>query len=242
MICNRRPTGWELVYQNAHGAVAMDLLARWREAARPARWTDLLLATAQHDNGWQEWEPGDHLTPLGTPRPFEETTMADVVRQSERALRHVQHASLWAALLVAEHFRTLYAGLDDPGVRAMLRAQTAWRAKWRRALGATQAEVAAAYPFLKWADTLSLLLCTRGLPFGERRVEVEPVGGVRYWAWARADGTVGVDPWPYDVEAFDVGAESYLLRRLTYPSAAALASALGRARIARCTWTLRREG
>lgn len=241
MICNRRPNGWELVYQNAHGFVAMELLRRVRAAERPERWGDVLLAAAQHDNGWQEWEPGDHLTPLGTPRHFEETTMADVVRQSEMALGRVRHASLFSGLLLVEHFRTLYRSLDDAGVTAMLKRQRADAARWRRALGVRADDVARHYAFVRWADTLSLALTTRRLdPMPDRRVEIERIGDAPTYAWLRsADDTVGLDPWPYDTEAVDVSVETYHLPKLTFPSSDALAEALRGARIRCRTWTLR---
>ena len=240
MICNRLETGWELLYQNAHARIAMDLLAPWRQSERPARWPELLYAACQHDNGWQEWEPGDHLTPLGTPRHFEETTMADVVRQSTMALGRVRYARLWAGLLLVEHFRTLYAPLADDCVRAMLDEQAAMRAPWRRVLGATKADVETSYELLKWADTFSLVLCCRALPFGERRIEIEAVKGVRYTAWERADGSVGVDPWPYEPDAVEVSAETYPLRRLTFESADDLSGAIAEAKIVHRTWTVRR--
>ena len=243
MICNRREDGWELLYQNAHGRVAMDLLRPWRAADRPERWGDVLYAAAQHDNGWQEWEPGDHLTALGTPRHFEETTMADVVRQSEMALGRVRHASLFAGLLLMEHFRTLYGGLDDAGVQAMLAAQKAETPRLRRALGVSAKDVAAHYAFVRWADTLSLTLCLRRLDLmPDRRVEIESIDGTPTYAWRRAaDDSIGLDPWPYDAPSVTVSAEAYHLPQLTYPSADALATALRNARIQVRTWTLRRD-
>ena len=242
MICTRTPTGWELVYQNAHARLAADLLRPLRAELRPARWGALLYATALHDNGWQEWEPGDHRTPLGTPRHFRETTTADILRQSEFALQRVRHGSLFAALLVAEHVRSLYRRLGDPAVDAMLRAQTRERARWRRALGVTQPEVAAHYPALRWADTLSLMLCERALPQDELRVEVGrlPGAGAPTFAWRRADGSVGLDPWPYaDGETVEVSAEVVRLRRLTFGTDAALARAMASATPQVATWRLR---
>ena len=247
MICNRAPDGWELFYQNAHARVAADLLRPLRADLRPGpaggadRWDELLYAAALHDNGWQEWEPGRHRTPLGAPRDFTDTTMADAVAQSERALGRVRHASLFAALLVAEHIRSLYSAFDDAGVQEMLRAQTPLRARWRRATGVTQADVAAHYVALRWADTLSLHLCCRRMPIDALRIEVGRLGAGRAptLAWQRPDGSVGLDPWPYDAPEVVVRAEAYALRRLTFPSDAALAKALAAAAVRPAAWTLR---
>lgn len=253
MICTRDASGWELIYQDAHARVAGDLLRPLRAESRPGpaggldRWDELLYATALHDNGWQEWEPGQHRTDLGAPLGFEDTTMPDVVAQSERALGRVRHASLFAALLVAEHFRSLYRTFDSPGVQAMLTAHGPLRARWRRTLGVTQADVDRHYALLRWADTLSLHLCARRMPIGALRIEVGALspaagaegGGERTFAWQRPDGTVGLDPWPYEAREVTVRTEAYLLTRLAYPSDAALATALARARIRPAVWTLR---
>ena len=250
MICTRDVSGWELIYQDAHARVAADLLRPLRADLRPApaggvdRWDELLYATALHDNGWQEWEPGSHRTPLGAPRGYEDTTMADAVAQSERALGRVRHASLFAALLVAEHVRSLYASFDDPGVRAMLTGHGPLRARWRRALGVTQADVERHYALLRWADTLSLHLCARRMPIDALRVEVGPLGpgGPSVFAWQRADGSVGLDPWPYEALAVEVRTEAYVLKGLAYPSDAALAAAIAGAPVRQAVWALRPDG
>lgn len=240
MICVRTPAGWDLVYQNAHARLAADLLRPLRRDLRPARWDALLHAAALHDNGWQEWEPGDHRTPLGTPRHFAETTMADVVRQSERALRRVEHSSLFAALLVAEHVRSLYGRLDDADVQAWLRTLTPRRARWRRALGVTHAEVAAHYPLLRWADTLSLVLCQDALPTDGLRTEIGTLPGADAptFAWRAGDGRVGLDPWPYAPDAVEASVEVYRLRQLTFGTDAALARAMARAVPTTRAWSL----
>lgn len=240
MICTPRPDGWELLFQNAHGLLAMRLLAPWKAELRPVRWDEVLYATALHDNGWQEHEPGDRLTPLGTPRHFEETTAADVVRQSERALERVWHASVFAGLVLAEHFRVLYGAHPDAAVQAMLAAQRARGATARRRLGVKQAEVAAHYAPLRWADTLSLTLCLHRLRlFPNRRVELERIGRAPTFAWSRADGTIGLDPWPYAPASLTVKAYAYPLRQLTFEHDDALAAALAAPPPEVLTWTLR---
>lgn len=242
MICTRVEDGWEVIYQRAHALLAAELVAPWQAPAQPERWTELLTATAQHDNGWQEWEAARRLTPLGTPLHFRETPVEDLVAQSERAVRRAWHQSLWTGLLVSTHVDHLYAGMEAPELKTLLDAQRALRAKWRRALGVTQQAVDADYEYLLFGDTFSLVLCLGDLPFGERRIEIETVGGTRYWAWQRADETVGVDPWPYGRDAFEVGVDVYRLRQLTFANEAALADALADARPERRRWTLTKRG
>ena len=238
MICNRTETGWEIVYQRAHALLAAQLLAPWQPSGRPERWTELLTATAQHDNGWQEWEPGQRLTPLGTPLHFTETPQADRIAQSERALERAWHQSTWSGLLVAAHIAHLYRTLDDAPTRALLSRLAEAGRRWRRALGVRQRDVQHAYQFLLWGDTFSLVVACGQLPFGERRIEIEPVDGVRYDAWQRADGSLGVDPWPYEVETFEVTLDTYSIHRLTFASEAELAGALEQTAPVEKRWVL----
>ncbi len=242
MICNRTEKGWEVVYQRAHALLAAQLIAPWNPAGRPERWTELLAATAQHDNGWQEWEPGQRLTSLGTPLHFEETPVEDLVAQSERAVRRAWHQSAWSGLLVSSHVAHLYGKREEAPLRGLLERQAAQRRQWRRSLGVRQRDVQADYAHLLWGDTFSLILCCRQLPFGERRVEVEAIGGQRYFTWQRGDGTLGVDPWPYGVEAFEVRVDTHLLRQLTFASEDELAEALETSRPVERVWTVRSEG
>ena len=161
MICNRTEKGWEIIYQRAHGLLAAQLIAPWKTGERPEAWTELLAATAQHDNGWQEWEPGKRLTDLGTPLSFQDTPVDDLVAQSERAVQRARHQSLWAGLLVSTHVQHLYKTRTEAPLRALLEQQTALRQTWRRALGVRQKDVDADYAYLLGGDTFSLVLCCR---------------------------------------------------------------------------------
>ncbi len=241
MICNRTETGWEVVYQRAHALLAAQLVAPWQPEGRPPRWTELLTATAQHDNGWQEWEPGRRLTPLGTPLHFTDTPVEDLVAQSRRAVQRARHQGAWSGLLVSSHIAHLYRDRPEKPLVELLARQAELRRKWRRALGVRQRDVQRAYQYLLWGDTFSLVLACRQMPFGERRVEIEKVEGTRYFAWCRADGTLGVEPWPYQVESFEVGVDTHALRQLTFASEDALARALETARPTERRWTLRQS-
>ena len=244
MICNRTETGWEVVYQQAHALLAAQLVAYWRAAERPERWTATLSAVAQHDNGWQEWEPGERLTPVGTPRDFTETPAKDLVAQSERALLRAWHGSLWEGLLVSRHLSRLYEPMREASAElaAFLDRLPDQRARWRRRLGVKKGEVDAAYALLRWADTFSLVLCQRKLPEDARALEIGTgPDGTRYDVRQRADGSLGVEPWPYERDAFTVELDRYRLDRLTFDGDDALAEALHAADAEPARWMLRRD-
>lgn len=243
MICNRTKTGWEIIYQRAHALLAAKLLTYWREADRPLRWTETLNAVAQHDNGWQEWENRNQLTPLGTPRTFDETPLEEIVQQAERAILRTWHQSLWAGLLVSRHVSHLYEPRRGSveALDQLLDAQEPQRAHWRKHLeGVSAEEEESAYSLLLWADTFSLILCRNALPFGERAVEIGAgPDGKRYDVVQMADdGRLVVTPWPYEKERFRVAVDTYHLTQLTFESNDELADALHAAEPARRIWEL----
>ena len=241
MICNRTKTGWEVVYQQAHAQLAAALIQHWQVAERPERWFATLDATAQHDNGWQEWEPGDRLTPAGTPRDFTETPVRDMVLQSERAVTRARHKSLWAGLLVSRHIDHLYRRLRrrHDEIDALLKRQTALRSEWRRRLGIKKDQVSRAYALLRWGDTFSLILCQRKVPPDGRSLEIGAgPDGTRYFVTQTGEEVLRVEPWPYEVERFSVEVDTYTLNKLTFASDDELAEALHAAPMQPRTWML----
>ena len=242
MICNRTETGWEIIYQRAHALLAAHLVVHWKVAERPKRWMATLSAVAQHDNGWQEWEPGERLTPVGTPRDFTETPPKDLVAQSERALLRAWHQSLWEGLLVSRHFSHLYEPMRETSsdLAAFLDRLPEQRRRWRKTLGVKKGEVDAAYALLRWADTFSLALCQHKLPKDERALEIGAgPDGTRYDVRQSSEGAVAVTPWPYELAAFDVEIERYRLDQLVFENDQALAEALHSATAEPLRWTLR---
>lgn len=242
MICNRTETGWEVIFQRAHALLAGELVVHWKAAERPDRWMATLSAIAQHDNGWQEWEPGERLTPVGTPRNFTETPPKDLVAQSQRAITRAWHQSLWEGLLVSRHATHLYEPMRGASkeLAAFLDDLPPQREAWRKMLGVKKEEVDQAYALLRWADTFSLALCRRTLPKDERALEIgSGPDGTRYDVVQRQDGSVAVTPWPYEVDAFDVTLEVYPLDSLTFDDDSALAEALHKAPAKPLRWTLR---
>lgn len=250
MICTKRPEGWEIVYQRAHALLAAQLLAPWRETERPARWTETLIATAQHDDGWREWEPGGRLSGIGTPLHFREAPLDAIVKQSEHLMARAWRQSLWVGLLASRHLATLHEPLrgQRADLDAFLDQQTERRRAWRKRLGVKQAEVTASYAFLAFADALSLLLCERRLPYDQRAVEITaaPPGGTRYDARLLRGSpeddhnTLTIEPWPYDADEFTARLDTYHLDRLTFDSHGALIQALAESDVTERVWTVRK--
>lgn len=243
MICNQTETGWEIIFQRAHALLAAKLVTYWRPEERPLRWTETLNAVAQHDNGWQEWESGERLTESGTPRNFGQLPLHLTVEQAQRVVERAWHQSMWVGLLVSRHVSHLHErrrgelrALDE-----LLDRQQELRARWQESLGVSQEDVDCAYRLLLCGDAFSLILCQQQLPFDERRLEIG-IGpnGAHYDVYQRSDGTVVVDPWPYDRERFEVAVDCHYLNQVTFSSDDELADALRGAEIRPRLWHVAR--
>ncbi|GAB5518863.1 MAG: hypothetical protein RhofKO_11140 [Rhodothermales bacterium] len=243
MICNRIASGWEIIYQRAHAILAAQLIQYWNEAERPARWLETLSATAQHDNGWQEWESASRLTDQHIPRDFTETPIADYVSQSERVVHRACHQSLWCGLLVSRHVSWLYEPLrgEDSSLDALLNQQKTLRRAWRSTLKLKVADIDYGYAFLQWGDALSLILCKRQLPIRGRALEIAPgPDGTRYDVAELEDGVLSITPWPFDRNEFAVHLDTHCLDQLTFDSESDLADALDTAAVQPRCWTLKK--
>lgn len=239
MICNPHENGWELVYQSAHALLAAKLVTHWRHDERPERWTETLNAIAQHDNGWQEWESGTRLSAAGKPLDFRETPDEDVVSHAERVVTRAWHQSLWTGLLVSSHISHLHEsrrGQFKP-LDKVLDDQIDLRARWCRELGVTPKEVAQSYSLVQLADTFSLVLCMHHLPPDGRALEIGTgPDGAQYNARVHEDGAIQVDPWPYTVDSFTAGVDTYCLDQFTFKSDQDLSRALNEQPATTRTW------
>jgi Protein of unknown function (DUF3891) len=104
-------------------------------------------------------------------------------------------------------------------------------------LKVTKAEAEKVYAFFEWCDRLSLILCTRDLPAGERALEISTFPkGKRYDVMQNGDGNVTVVPWPFEAEEFTVNVEACYLNQVQFQDDAELTKALQEAPIKTLTW------
>jgi hypothetical protein len=243
MIVNPTTTGWEVIYQRAHALLAGDLASHWRADQRPARWFETLAAITQHDDGGREWEGGNHLTEAGAPLDFRLSPFALI--QPSQVATDARYQGRWVAMLISMHMSFLYESHrgEDGEVDAWLDEQLAWQKRWRGELSIPKREAEAAYALVQFCDRLSLILCGRGLPVGERSLEIaKGVDGERHDIMQREDGTLVITPWPFEDRQFTVQAEATYLDRLRFDSDDDLREALMEGRIETLTWTFARSG
>ncbi|MDW8364522.1 MAG: DUF3891 family protein [Abditibacteriales bacterium] len=140
-----------LIPQTAHAQLAGKLAGQWGndEFLSPEPRLEVILATSQHDNGWEAWERAPQLNPrTGLPYHFTEMPISEHLRIWRDSVERMRKQNAYAALLVSLHGAALYAhGLDpardSPEAREQVREFLNEQLKVQQAL---RWELEQAYP------------------------------------------------------------------------------------------------
>ena len=245
MIVNSTPAGWQIIYQQAHALLAMQLAWHWPPTLPPDQWVGLLAAVAQHDDEQAAWRGrgGHHgLTAAGAPANFTQKEFS--LEQATGVLAAARFQGRWRSLLTSLHLSCLYEGLrgQSAEIDGFLDELKAKQRQWERALRITKKEAGQAYTLLHWADRLSLILCRHEIPEMGRALEIHagPDGRRYYLRQPAPDGPLLVEPWPFAAPALEVSVEASALTQLQFADDAELAAALRAAPIETLRWTLAR--
>ncbi|QKZ14654.1 DUF3891 family protein [Spirosoma sp. KUDC1026] len=241
MIVTQINTGWQIIHQQAHGLLAVQFAQYWQQDKRPAHWIETLVALTEHDDGQDPWVGKKHLTAAGTPLPFQ--ILEYSVEQCRRLIDIGLEKSRWNALMLSMHTSFLYEGKRgvDSELDEFLDQQVANQKEWRKLYKATSAEVQYAYDFVQWCDALSLILCLNQVPPESRRLEISKgPDEVAYFLLQRSDGSILVDPWPFDATSFTVHVEAAELTQVVFIDDAELYRAIQEAPIERKEWQFRK--
>jgi len=242
MIVNSIPTGWQVIYQQAHALLAAQLAWQWPPFLPSDRWVGLLAATTQHDDEQQRWHGHYGLTAAGAPADFTQKDFS--LEQAEGVMHAARFQGQWRSLLTSLHLSFLYEPQRGQSVvqDAFLDEQKTRQQQWRHALGVTLAEAQQAYALLQWCDRLSLILCRQELPEQGRALEISKgPDGRRYQVQRPApEAPVVIAPWPFATPEFAVSVEACVLQQLHFQDDAELAAALRAASIQTLRWVLQR--
>lgn len=239
MIVNTDPKGWEVIHQRAHGLLAMKIASQWRKDQRPHRWIETLLATAEHDDGQEDWTGTNHINEAGAPLDFIHKRFNMV--QLKRITELSQHKGQWIALLISMHMSFLYESMrsKDKELDTFLDEQKQHQEQWRKSLKVSQQEVKSAYALMQWCDRFSLILCRNELPAGERLLEVSTgPDGTKYEVMQQGDKTVIVKPWPFEENQFELSIEATYLNQLSFKNDQELLATLKKSAIRDKAWLL----
>lgn len=225
MIVNYNESGWQIITQRSHGLLSAQICAHWRKDKQPVRWVDTLIATAEHDDVYNEFDNPDLIGDNGGPINFKTRDF-----EKEYAVRLITLAetkSAYVALLVAKHIRFVHGA--DPKAKAFMRTLNDLEQKWLNSAEIENAEIDKAYQLLEFCDAFSLLIC-QGLVQPEgRKVEISSgPDGQPYEMFAQGDG-VAVQPWPFEIDSFLVTYESRTLPELKFRNSAHFRTAIEKA-------------
>ncbi len=240
MIVKPIETGWEIIYQHAHGLLAAELALHWKVSERPPYFMQTLVAIAEHDDGLPDYRQTDTLTAAGAPLPFQFRSYN--LEQCRGAMEVASAKNRWNALLTSHHLSFLYADKKDLDreMQEFLKQQRILQKKLTRNLGLKQEEVLQAYRFVECCDALSLVLCLdEVLPEKRRRdVSKTPLGEtIQIWE----DQTLRLEPWPFEQPQVEVKVEYRQLHQLKFKDSAELWRCLHEADVGVRCWTFNKS-
>lgn len=243
MIVNAVREGWEVITQRAHALLAAELIAPWKPQERPGCWVSIIAALVQHDDEENYWEQTDHLSELGAPLNFDRIGVERSMRKERLVISSGLHQDIWVALLLSRHNTYIYGdmGVQDKAIADFLDEQGENQKRWLKMIGIRRAELETAYSFMNYGDRLSLILCQRQLPDKQRRLEILVTPeGTRHEVYQRVDGSIGLEPYPYDVDSLTVRVNRRVLRQPLFEDTYTFRKAVESAVVENCQWEIRR--
>lgn len=238
MIVEYKETGWHVVTQRAHGILAAQLGSHWKLNGRPSRWMETLLAIAEHDDAETELDGENLLTPTGGPLNFDMKVFD--LQHCEKLSMLTQTKSRYIALLTSMHMQFLYredAAAGNTLAKSFLKQQASLRKAWRKNLEITESEALRIYDLLEWCDACSLLLCQCRLQPEHRKLEISAGPDKKmYHLMQTGEGTVSIEPWPFQDKSFSISFEYRIIKQLQFESSADFREAFLKTRVQEQVW------
>ncbi|MCY7367750.1 MAG: DUF3891 family protein [Chamaesiphon sp.] len=237
MITNLIDNGWEIIYHRAHALLAAQIAGYWQTPDDTAHLVETIAAIAHHDDLEREWQ-GNHLTKACAPFDFTlggSTSIKSLYEHVDDA----RYRGRWVALLVSMHMTFLSQGKygENPELDEFVDRQIELQTAWRKSLKVKKVDAEKAYAMMQCCDRLSLILCQRQLPEGERLLEIaKGPTGQRHDILKRADQTLSVNPWPFVDENFTVHVDACYPTQMKFDSNQELVESLQQASISSLQW------
>ncbi len=250
MIRKEWEGGFLVFTQLEHARICGVLAESWGtgDFCRPEPWSEVLLATYEHDNGWQEWEENPALNADGLPTHFTETPLEvnfDIFRRGVDRLCGERHP--YAAALVSRHAANVYAGVRrvravTPEEETRIDAYIAEQGERQRGIcdelsgrpgyerAATPEGVHRNGRFVTTLDAFSLVLCNGWTHMNRlREVPVRADDFTDICLRLETESSLRVTPWPFGGDPVEVSARGRLLPSTPFESQEGFSAALRRA-------------
>ena len=216
MIVNYREEGWQIISQRAHGLLAGQICFQWKSKNRPERWLETIIATAEHDDVFNEFD-GDALLLNENGSPVNYKMRQFERDKCEELLHHALTKSRYIALLTSRHMRFLYEDSEDEAARKYTTDLKAQDNIWMKEIGISEKEISKAYAILEWSDALSLLLCQNLVPPENRKIEISAgAEKTSHMLHSPAYDKLIVEPWPFESKEFTISFESRTIKQLAF--------------------------
>lgn len=241
MIVNYTNKGWEIVTQRAHGLLAAQIAMHWAVKERPQRWTETILAIAEHDDARTELESDELLTPQGGPLNFDmQLFNPDHCRLM---FNNSLSKSRYIALLTSMHMVFLFKKEEstNPQVKPFLKEQKKLQKQWFKELNIEPDEARCIYHLLEWCDAFSLLLCRHEVQPEERSIEIsQGPDGTTYHLLSKGNHLT-VTPWPFEDNFFELRLEKRIIPQLQFKSNEEFKEEFLAAGVEEKCWELRKQ-
>jgi len=260
MIVREMPNGQLLcIHQTTHALMAEQFCRHWgnQDFAQPVPYVATMLAIAQHDNGWYEWELRPQLRADGYPMDFiHDTNPLGKVAMWRRGVDRVFEQHPYAALLVGRHAALLYESdllnlsdevyeyvaefiADQRMLVDVVRHAYAGDNRYRELLGDDYVDAntrllqfgdyASLQVSIPWAAQKQLPNCPLNV---QERIDI-------HMSYNEHD--INFAPWPFGVDHFTVEVHGKLLSERYFANTEAYHTALAEAPMLRLTWQVVRE-
>lgn len=227
MIVCYNSKGWQVITQRAHGLLAGQICARWKQTNQPGRWVDTLIATTEHDDVFNEFEQNPLIDANGAPINFKMTSFDE--EASKRLIDMSLTKSRFIALLISRHIAFTHG--HDVHAKGFLNELKKKETKWVKEAGTTKAEIDQAYELLEFCDAFSLLICQEQIPPENRKIEISNGPDGTVYVFYQLKNALIVEPWPFDVDQFQINYEIRNIAELRFKNDEAFRNALKTAKV-----------
>jgi hypothetical protein len=223
MIVNYTENGWQIIAQRSHGLLAGQLCGNWKNSEQPENWIETLIAVAEHDDIYNEFEESDLLNEQGGPVNYTMTSFSKI--DCERLMGMALTKSTYIAILTSRHIQFVHG--KEPAAKSYCKKLQQKEKEWMELAGVTAAQIDRTYELLEFCDAFSLLICQALIQPEQRSMEISKgPDGTSYYVHSPAENQLVVTPWPFQEQSFTVSYESRTLSQLTFKNIKELRKAL----------------
>ncbi|WP_221391737.1 DUF3891 family protein [Dyadobacter sp. NIV53] len=216
MIVNYLENGWQIISQRAHGLLAGEICFHWKKENRPERWLETIIATAGHDDVFNEFDSDNKLiNENGGPVNFKSRKFEK--QKCDELIGYALTKSRYIALLTSRHIRFLYGSSDYKAAKKYADNLQKQESVWKKEIGLNENELIHAYAILEWCDAFSLLICQQLIQPENRKIEISTGPDQQcYQLYSLDEKHLHVDPWPFESEQFEIRYESRTITQLQF--------------------------